>query len=618
MSHQVTPIHDLPFDMSTLHTAYRNGLDAQTVIAECLRRIEAAGDPGIFLHLADRETVLADVAALGAFAPDEKPLWGLPFAIKDNIDAANMPTTAACPQFAYQAEADAFVVAALRKAGAILIGKTNLDQFATGLVGVRSPYPVPVNPIDPLIPPGGSSCGSAVAVARGLVTFALGTDTAGSGRVPAALNNIVGLKPTLGALSNTGVVPACRTLDTVSVLALTVDDAWHVFRAAALFDPEDAYARPITLPPAPAMPPPHLRIGVPDAVSRRFFGDRYQEADFDATLERLTKLGATIVAMDFSPFFDVAAMLYEGAWVAERLAAVETFRKDHPDALHPVTETIIGGATDLSAADAFRGFYRLKALKRKTGPLVACVDLIAVPTIPAYVTLKDLEDDPIGPNSQLGTYTNFVNLLDLCGIAVPTGKRGDGRPGSLTLLAPRGRDAEAAGVASLLLHSAGTITLGATDWPLPVATGQGHGSDGQAAVGEDEILIAAVGAHMSGLPLNGELTRLGARFVREDRTSTDYRFYKLAGGPPARPGLIRVDSDGRSIALELWAMPKTAFGTFMAGIPMPLGIGTLTLQDGTQVKGFLCEEAGLAGAEDITDFGGWRGWLASLESAAVA
>ncbi|MFN3147367.1 MAG: allophanate hydrolase [Paracoccaceae bacterium] len=455
------------FDIGALHAAYAAGLSPAEVMAEALRRVEAAGDPGIFLHLRGAEALQAEAAALPPFDPVAMPLWGVPFAVKDNIDLGGAPTTAACPAYAYTPAEDAFVVAALRAAGAIPLGKTNLDQFATGLVGVRTPYPVPLNAIDPAIVPGGSSSGSAVAVARGIVSFALGTDTAGSGRVPAALNNIVGLKPTLGALSNTGVVPACRTLDTISVFALTVPDAWRAFAAAARYDPADAFARPVLAPPL-AAPPPVLTIGVPDAATREFFGDDVQAASFEHALAGLEKGGARIVELDFTPFFQVAEMLYEGAWVAERLTVVEELMARDPDALHPVTRQIIGAGARLSAADAFRGIYRLADLKRAAEPAIAQVDLLCVPTIPTFYTVEDLAADPVGPNSRLGTYTNFVNLMDLCGIAVPCGPRGDGRPGSVTLLAPAGRDALAAAVAETL-HRAASPAMGGTGhpWRMP-------------------------------------------------------------------------------------------------------------------------------------------------------
>ena len=460
-----TPLAALSFDIGALHTAYAAGAAPSAVMEEVFTRIRAADDPAIFLHLRPAAEAAAEAADLPPFDPVAYPLWGVPFAVKDNIDVGAVPTTAACPAFAYRAAADAFVVARLRAAGAIWIGKTNLDQFATGLVGVRSPYGVPRNALDPQIVPGGSSSGSGVAVARGLVSFSLGTDTAGSGRVPAALNNIVGLKPSLGALSGSGMVPACRTLDTISIFALTVGDAWTAFRAAAAYDDADPWSRAM---PAPVLAPVSggLRVGVPDAASIEFFGDTAQAAAFAAAVQGLRDHGATVQEVDFTPFYDVARMLYEGAWVAERMAAVEPLFRAKPGAFHPVTAQIIGTADRLSAADAFRGIYRLAALKRVAETAMAGLDLLAVPTIPTFYTLADLEADPIGPNSRLGTYTNFVNLLDLCGIAVPTGPRADGRPGSLTLLARAGQDALTAALAAEVHRRAAPI-MGSTGHPLP-------------------------------------------------------------------------------------------------------------------------------------------------------
>lgn len=592
----------LSFQIGALHDAYAAGTTPAQVLAEAHRRLTEANDPGIFLHLRLLEDVQAEAAALPPFDPVAMPLWGIPFAIKDNIDLGGVPTTAACPAFAYLPDTDAFVVAALRRAGAIALSKTNLDQFATGLVGVRTPYPVPRNAIDPAMVPGGSSSGSAVAVARGIVSFALGTDTAGSGRVPAALNNIVGLKPTLGALSATGVVPACRTLDTISVFALSVPDAHAAFRAAAGYDAADAYARPIPVPPlSPA--PPLLRIGVPDAATREFFGDAVQAASFETALDRLAGQGAVLVPLDFTPFFDVARMLYEGAWVAERMTVIERLLHTDPQAILPVTRQIIGAADKLSAADAFRGIYRLADLRRAAEPLLASVDLLCVPTIPTFASVADLEADPIGPNSRFGTYTNFVNLMDLCGIAVPCGPRSDGRPGSVTLLAPAGHDGLAAAVADRL-HRACDPVLGATpDRLLPALALRPAGRP-------DEMAIAVVGAHLSGLPLNGQLTSRGARFLEATTTAPDYRLFALPGGPPQRPGLLRI-APGAAIAVEVWALPITEVGSFLAGIPSPLSLGQVRLVDGRHVTGFLVEAAAVDGAEDVTGFGGWRAYLAA-------
>lgn len=600
----MTDISNLVFHRNALHSAYGDGLSAAAMIRECLRRIQAVGDPGIFLHLRDEETLIAEAEALGAFDPKAKPLWGLPFAIKDNIDLADTPTTAACPAYEYEAHEDAFVVAQLRAAGAIPVGKTNLDQFATGLVGVRTPYPIPKNAIDPEIVPGGSSSGSGVSVGHGLVTFSLGTDTAGSGRVPAALNNIVGLKPSLGALSASGMIPACRTLDTISIFALTVDDAWAAFQCAAKFDADDAYARPIPAPPL-AAPPAGLRIGVPDAATIEFFGDDAQAASFESTLDKLSDLGAVIVPLDFSPFFDVAQMLYDGAWVAERMAATECLMRGHPEDVHPVTLQIVNGALKLSAMDVFRGFYRLADLKRVAEPVLASVDLLCVPTIPTFYTVADLDADPVGPNSRLGTYTNFVNLMDLCGIAVPVAPRSDGRPGNVTLLAPAGRDDLSTALARDL-HQAFAPTMGATGTALPARPPLGPDAK------PTETIVAAVGAHMSGLPLNNQITDRGGRFLETTTTADTYRLFALPGGPPARPGMLRAP-DGGQIELELWAMPTDNVGSFLNLIPAPLGLGKVDLADGRQVTGFLVEATATKGAQDITGLGGWRAYLAASE-----
>jgi len=591
---------DQPFDFASLRNAYAVGLQPAQVVDEVYRRIDALNDPGIFISLRERDDVRCEAEKLGNA---DRPLRGIPFVIEDNIDAAGMETTAACPAFSYRAGRDAFVVEQLRNAGAILIGKTNLDQFATGLVGVRTPYPIPRNALDPEIVPGGSSSGSAVAVAQGLVSFSLGTDTAGSGRVPAALNSIVGLKPSLGALSSSGVVPACRTLDTVSVFALTVPDAFEVFDVAAKFDPNDAFARETTVG-ALGPIPKSFRIGVPDKESRRFFDDGIQARAFEGALTDLQELGGEIVEFNFTPFYEVADMLYHGPWVAERHTVIEALLRDRPQDVHPVTREITEDARRFAATDAFRAIYRLHELKRRIGPLIEGVDVICVPTIPTFYSMSDLEADPVGPNTRLGTYTNFVNLLDLCAVAVPTAPREDGRPSSITLLAAAGRDGAIASVARAV-HMKTRPALGATDWPMPAAVALAD----EAAPGE--MALAVVGAHMSGLPLNVELTRLGGRFLKHARTSAGYRLYKIAGGPPHRPGLIKTAS-GAAIELEIWALPKSAFGDFVSGVPAPLGIGTLSLEDGEPVKGFLCEASAINDAEDITAFGGWRAYVNHL------
>lgn len=597
---------DLPFTFPSLKAAYQDGMSPEEIVEEVYRRIDSVGDPGIFLCLFDKEEVLEAARALGAYDP-EKPLWGIPFVVKDNIDVGGKPTTAACPAYEYLAEEDAFVVEKLKSAGALAIGKTNLDQFATGLVGVRSPFQPPKNSVDPEIVPGGSSSGSAVAVGHGIVSFSLGTDTAGSGRVPGALNNIVGLKPTLGALSASGVVPACRTLDTISIFALTVDDAYMAFQVAAGFDEKDAYSRKVAAPPVSGLPP-KLKIGIPDAASIEFCGDTLQEQSFKDTVTLLKAEGAEIVEVDFTPFYDVAHMLYEGAWVAERHTVIEDLMRDNPEAVHPVTRQIVGAALGLTATDAFRGIYKLKELARKTEPVLAALDLLCVPTMPTFYSVADLEADPVGPNSRNGTYTNFVNLLDMCGLAVPVAPRSDGRPGSVTLLAKAGEDAFLASLGRELEHKA-PHTLGATGWALP------ESDEAQAAAGAGELAIAVCGAHMSGMALNHELTSRGARFLESTKTSDAYSFYALAGGPPKRPGLVRgKGGSGASIDLEIWAVPLVEVGGFLAGIPAPLGLGKVELADGRFVTGFMCEAAAIEGADNITGLGSWRKYMADSAS----
>ena len=592
------------FDIASLHAFYASGGTVAEVIGSVFARIAEVNDPGIFLHLRDRKALLSEAEALGAFDGGAKPLWGIPFAVKDNIDVAGVPTTAACPDYSYMPATDATVVRLLKEAGALVVGKTNLDQFATGLVGVRSPYPIPRNAIDANLVPGGSSSGSAVATAQGIVSFALGTDTAGSGRIPAGLNNIVGLKPSVGALSTMGVIPACRTLDCVSIFALTADDAWRVFSVAARHDAADAYSKDIRATGYGPLPPA-LTIGVPAKTDRLFFGDAIMEASFETALAMLAKLGHRVVEVPFGDFYKVANLLYEGAWVAERYAAVKDFFDGSEASFHPVTRKIYSAAKSLSAADAFNGLYALQRLKQTVQPIIASVDLFCVPTAPSHYTMADLAAEPIRENSRLGTYTNFVNLLDMCGIAVPTGKRTDGLPASITLLAQSGRDGLTAALARDI-HQAAGVSMGATGWPLPAAASPTSG------VGGDMIDLVVVGAHLSGMQLNVQLRDLDAEFSRAAQTSDDYRLYALVGQAPAKPGMIRVEPGrGGRIDVEVWQLTPAAFGQFVAAIPSPLGIGSITLSDGTVAKGFLVEPAAISGATDITDFGGWRNYVAA-------
>ncbi len=445
---------DVAPTIADLHAAYAAGEPPRAAIAALYRRIAVVDDPGIFIHLRAEADVLADAARLPAFDPARFPLWGVPVAVKDNIDVAGLPTTAACPAFAHVPDRSAAVVDKLVAAGALVIGKTNLDQFATGLVGVRSPYPIPRNAFDPTRVPGGSSSGSAIAVAQGIVPIALGTDTAGSGRVPAGLNDLVGLKPSLGAVSTRGVLPACRTLDCVSVFSRTPDDAWRTYEVLRGFDAEDAYSRSVAAD-TPATAPPLRTLGLPRAADRLFFGDAAMADAFEASLGLLAPLAGATAPVDLTPFFAVAKLLYEGPWVAERHAAMRSFLATNAGDVHPVTRQIVEAAGRFSATDAFEGLYRLADLRRATEQVWTRVDALVVPTAPVFPMLADLAADPIGPNNRLGTYTNFVNLLDLAALSVPGPFRADGLPAGITLIGPRGSDAALMRLGAAFVAAAG-------------------------------------------------------------------------------------------------------------------------------------------------------------------
>ena len=594
----------MPLTIEAILEAHAAGASLTQTIEQAYARIAAHNDPALFISLRPQSEAIGLARALEADGPANKPLYGVPFAVKDNIDVAGLETTAACPAFAYWPQRSAFVVERLERAGAIVVGKTNLDQFATGLVGVRSPYGVPRNALRADLIPGGSSSGSATAVGAGLVPFSLGTDTAGSGRVPAALNGIVGLKPSLGALSVSGVVPACRTLDTISIFALHVADAFAVFRAACGYDEADFGSRAFAAPALSAFPK-GLRLGALRDSQLQFFGDAQAQAAFARDLETLARLGATIVEFDMEPFAAVARLLYEGPWVAERYAATKPLIETDPQALHPVTRAIIEGARKFDAVAAFEAMYRLAALKRQTSAAWSGFDAMVVPTLPRAYTLAEVAAEPFALNANLGTYTNFVNLLDLCAVAAPSGMREDGLPSSVTLIGPAGADGYLAGIAATIQAHSGA-SMGATRLPAPPAPA----SPMHAPVGRIEI--AVVGAHLSGLPLNRELVERGAIFLREVETTNDYRLFALPGAKPAKPGLLRVaDAEGAAIKAEVWALDAAGFGSFVANIPAPLGIGALRLNDGSQVKGFLVEAEAVRGAEDISSFGGWRAWLAA-------
>jgi allophanate hydrolase len=587
--------------------AHRTGtLSPAQTVARSYQRIRDHNDPAVFISLRDEKDALAEAEALTGKDAAQLPLYGVPVAVKDNIDVLGLPTTAACPAFSYSPTHDATAVAKLRAAGAIIVGKTNLDQFATGLVGVRSPYGIPVNPIRADLIPGGSSSGSGVAVSAGLVPLALGTDTAGSGRVPAMLNNIVGLKPSLGLISTAGLVPACRTLDCISVFSLTVDDAMTALAAMAGPDGADPFSRDRPLAGMAAFPA-NLRLGVPRNGQLIFFGDRNSESAYGEALKRWTSLGATLVEFDLEPFYETARLLYEGPWVAERYLVIRNLLASSPDSIHPVTREITAAGARLTAADTFAALYRLQALRRVAERAFAHLDAIVLPTAPTAYTTAQVLASPIELNSRLGTYTNFVNLLDLCGLALPASMRPDGIPFGITLLAPAGRDAQLASIGRVF-HADTKLPIGSKGLAQPPLAAL------PAAV-SDELTIAVVGAHLSGMALNGELKALGGRLIEEASTAPDYRLYALDTAPP-KPGMLRVERGaGSPIKLELWALSAAAFGKFVAAIPPPLSIGTIRLADGRDVKGFIVEPAAVNGARDISSFGGWRAFMAEKVTA---
>lgn len=559
-------------------------------------RIEAEPLHPIWISIADRNQVLARAATL----EDSKlPLAGVPFAVKDNMDVAGMATTAGCPAYSFRPEASATVVKNLEAQGAILIGKTNMDQFATGLVGTRSPYGACSSVFDQHYISGGSSSGSAVAVAKGFVDFSLGTDTAGSGRVPAAFNNLIGLKPTRGVISTFGVVPACRSLDCVSIFSKASHTAHLALQAAKGLDTKDPYSRVAQTGNGAA---PWLggsfRFGVPPRNQLEFFGDDEAANAFDCAVVSLQSLGGQKVEIDFTVFRTAANLLYEGPWVAERLAAIQDFIKDHAAEMNPVVQGIISGGNRYSAVNTFEAVYKLRALQRVADEQWRAMDILLLPTTGTIYTHEQVAADPVKTNTNLGYYTNFVNLLDLAAVAVPAGFRSNGLPFGISLIGPAFTE-ESLLVLADRYHRATALVDGPV-LPMP-------------EVPRGCIAVAVVGAHLQGQPLNWQLTDRGGRFVKSCRTAAGYRLYALDGTKPAKPGLVRdLNYAGPGIELELWAVPEDQFGGFVAAVPPPLGIGNATLDSGQTVKCFICEQFAIDGAKEITHFGGWRKYLTSL------
>ncbi|ODT84996.1 MAG: allophanate hydrolase [Nitrosomonadales bacterium SCN 54-20] len=607
---------DLLGDIPSLLQRYAIGELTPTGMVEAVHA-QIQDDPdNVWIHKLPLESLRQYARKVEKKGMAALPLYGIPFAIKDNIDLAGVPTTAACPAFAYTPQRSATVVQRLIDAGAIPIGKTNLDQFATGLNGTRSPYGVCRNAFNPEYISGGSSSGSAVAVAKGWVCFSLGTDTAGSGRVPAAFNNLIGHKPTRGWLSTRGVVPACRSLDCVSIFAFTAADAERVLEAAASYDDEDIYSRQRENSDDPASQNlrQRFRFGIPHRQQLQFFGNSESARLFEEAITQLQALGGELIEIDFSPFLEAAHLLYGGPWVAERYAAIQQFFDLHSDEVISPVREIIAGAYRFSAADAYNGLYRLRTLKRQADRTWSEVDCLLTPTAGTIYRIEEMLADPIRLNTNLGCYTNYMNLLDYSAVAMPAGFQKDGLPFGVTLVAPAHRDVSLLHLAARL-QQAYALPLGATDIPLEKEVLPEKVSFQRPPQPEQPafVRVAVCGAHLSGLPLNPQLTSRNGRLVASTTTSPDYKFYALPGTPPLRPGLVRVDKNERGFAVEVevWELPASEFGSFVAGIPAPLGIGTITLAGGESVQGFLCEGYAVGDAKDISQFGGWRRYMQS-------
>ena len=587
--------------LSTLRKQYQRNELTPTILIEKLWPKLESGDPAIWIHRIAKESLLARAAELETKSTLELPLYGIPFAVKDNMDVADCPTSAGCPDFTYHAKTHARVVELLLSAGAILIGKTNMDQFATGLVGTRSPYGVPGNAFDSRFIPGGSSSGSAVALAKGLVSFSLGTDTAGSGRVPASFNNLLGYKPTRGKLSNRGIVPACQSLDCVSVFGLQVTDILDVLSVLEEWDPLDPYSRGgADLISSRLNGSPKVALLQPDQLD--FFGDSNAQKAYKKSVRILAESGLDPNPADLSPFLQAAELLYDGPWVAERYLATSPLITESPQSFLPETLRIISGGNKPSAQDAFRAQYKLAGLCREAEKVWASFDFLALPTTGSIFTREEISKDPIELNSKLGRYTNFMNLLDLCGCAVPTAIREDGLPAGLTLFAPAYHDREVLQWAGEIHRTAQTGAGLELEFEPDSIDQPGF---------QESIDLFVCGSHMSGLSLNGQLTELGAEFLQKVETAPHYRMFVLSPTEslPARPGLVRCSEKTESLPGELWRIPLKNFGAFMLKISYPLGISQVQLNNGDMEYGFCCDLTGVKNCKEITNHGGWRTFL---------
>ena len=572
---------------------------AVDIAADALARIAQYCEvqPAAFIHRSSDTDVLQQAREVDARVASGQrlPLAGVPYAVKDNIDVAALPTTAACPGFSYLPNRSASVVDRLRQAGALCMGKTNLDQFATGLVGTRSPYGAPRCVFNREFVSGGSSSGSAVAVAAGIVAFALGSDTAGSGRVPAAFNGLIGLKPTKGRWSTQGLVPACRSLDCITVFTANVEDAALVDEVVAGFDAEDPYSRQPRAVPAVGNA---FRFGVPRPEQLQFFGDEASGRLYQQALCRMVATGGTPIEVDIAPLLKAAQLLYSGPWVAERTAALEDFLRKSPGAVHPVVRAIIAAGAGVTGVQAFRGQYELRALARQADALWSAIDVLVLPTTPTIYRVSELMAEPVALNSNLGLYTNFVNLLDMSAVAIPAGFRANHTGFGVSLIGQAFMDRQLLALAQRYLDAGAEFQAPPLD-----RTARDAG-----------VQVAVVGAHLSGMPLHWQLSSRDARLVAATHTASSYRLYAMAGTTPPKPALIHAGTSGggSSIAVEVYELALPAFGSFVAEIPPPLAIGSVVLFDGSIVKGFIAEPRAAEGARDITTFGGWRAYIASL------
>ncbi|MVW76521.1 allophanate hydrolase [Pseudomonas xionganensis] len=599
--------HLFDLRLGALKTTYQSGSLTPRQLIAALRDKATALNPefNLFIHLLSAAELEPYLAALDGKSPSELPLYGVPFAIKDNIDLAGIPTTAACPAFAYVPERSATLVEQLLALGAIPLGKTNLDQFATGLNGTRSPYGACRNSVHPAYPAGGSSSGSSLAVALGLASFALGTDTAGSGRVPAALNNLVGLKASKGLLSTAGVVPACRSLDCVTYFTATAREASQLLALTAGLDGRDEYSRRNPLwndACAFGAPRPGFRFGVPKQLE--FLGCAESPALFAATIEQLKALGGEAIEIDFAPFLEAARLLYAGPWVAERYSIAGALIEQQPDAVLPVIKAVLEKAPSVSGVDTFRAQYRLQALKAKCDRMLAELDCVLTPAYPRPVSLAELQAEPVARNSDLGHYTNFMNMLDYAAVAVPAGFMHNGLPWGVTLFGRALTDQYLLSLADALQRQHNLPLAGERRLDLNEPSNLAR---------HDKARLVVCGAHLDGLPLNWQFKQRGGRLVAATQSAPHYQLYALAGGPPLRPGMVRVGEGGVAIAVEVWELPSSELGSFLTGIPAPLGLGKVQLADGSWESGFICEPYGLEGATPISHFGGWRAYLRSLQ-----